>query len=162
MRKSMVFEGVVVLLLILLLFVMYVMITSCSFTVSDKWDATIGPSTYLYAGNNGTLYAFDSNRISSIAGDGSVKWTIEIPPNRTMMDSGNMLYTEPGVRSMAEPAIVSCNDTLFVYTRPMLDQNGSPVDLQDNMTPQCSIMAVKPDGKILWDKIGRASCRERV
>lgn len=43
MKKSMVFEAVATLLLILLIFAMYAMIASGGPVVKDQWNTTIGP-----------------------------------------------------------------------------------------------------------------------
>ncbi len=151
MKKSMVFEGVATLLLILLIFIMYAMITGSAPVIKEQWNTTIGASPYLYAGDNGMLYVFTSNSITSISRDGNVNWNITIPDNRTMMDTDYNFGSMGGFRPATEPAIASYNGIMYVYTRPRLDVNESPVDLQNNITPVTSIMAISPDGKILWN-----------
>jgi len=153
MKRSMVFEGVATLLLILLIFIMYVMITGSAPVAKEQWNMTIGATPYLYTGDNGMLYVFTSNSITSIARDGNVNWNISIPDNRTMMDTDYDFHIDKmnGFRSGTEPALASYNGIIYVYTRPRLDPNESPVDLQENITPVTSIMAISPDGKILWN-----------
>lgn len=132
------------------------MIASGGPVVKDQWNTTIGPSTYLYVGDNGTLYAFDSNNISSIAVDGSVKWTISIPDNWTRIDSDYDFGMMSGFRSRSKPALASYNGILYVYAKLWLDQNASPVDLQNNITPITpisSVMAISPDGSIMWNTL---------
>ncbi len=147
MKKSMVFEAVAALLLILLIFAMYAMIAGNAPIVKDQWNTTISPSSYLYAGDNGVLYAFNGNNISAIALDGSLKWSRGIPKNWTitndvvdtrkilpeylahfegvdysgMTDSGYKTRSTSyftGFRPVSEPAVVSDDGILYVYVRP--------------------------------------------
>lgn len=73
MKKSMVFEAVATLLLILLIFAIYVMIAGSAPTITEKWNTTVGRAPYLFVGDNDVLYVFSDNHISSIAPDGNVR-----------------------------------------------------------------------------------------
>ena len=143
----MVFEAVAVLLLILLLFTMYVMVSGSSAAVKDQWNTTISPSSYLYVGDGGVLYAFDGNEISAIGPDGALKWRLDAPKNWTIINEwtapginqSEVLVDFPGVdcsgrteslygtystgdfegfRPESEPAVVSAGGILYVYLRP--------------------------------------------
>ena len=58
MKKPMYFEGIVAILLILLCFVMYLMLTGNTIT-SSQWQVTgSGPVASVQLGSDGTLYAF--------------------------------------------------------------------------------------------------------
>ena len=77
MKKGVMFEAVVTLLLLLLIFVMYVMIAGNAPQAVNGWNVTIGgQAPYLYAGDNGTLYVFSGNNVSMIGADGAVKWNL--------------------------------------------------------------------------------------
>jgi hypothetical protein len=151
MKKSMVFEAVAVLLLILFLFLIYAMIAGSAPVVKEQWNMTSGQVPYLYASEDGTLYLFNSDHVRAIAADGSDKWSISIPNNRTMIDSDFDYNMFGGSRSEAVPAFASHNGILYLYTRPRVDINQNPIDLEENITPVTSVMAISSDGKILWD-----------
>ena len=145
MKKGVMFEAVVTLLLILLMFLMYMMIAGSAPGVTETWNTTIGSAPYLYTGNNGTLYAFSGNNISMIGPDGAVKWNLAVPKNWTMVNEWglydvqyptnltyyssllprdlsfyglSMFNAQPGFRSELYPAVTSDNGILYVFIRP--------------------------------------------
>jgi predicted transcriptional regulator len=145
------FEAVVSILFILLVFAMYVMIAGSSPVVMDKWNTTAGPMPYLYTGDNGTLYVFTGNNITSMAPDGTVKWSLSIPNGWTCVNEWtidpiiyptNMIFNsnlirpgtmymgtiQSGYRPESAPAVASSNGVLYVYIRPSFYFNNSPYD----------------------------------
>ena len=145
MKKGVMFEAVVTLLLLLLIFVMYVMIAGNAPQAVNGWNVTIGgQAPYLYAGDNGTLYVFSGNNVSMIDAAGALKWNVAIPDNWTMVNEWtlyNIQYptsifymsqlsrysmypsialgnTQSGFRSESTPAVASENGILYVYIRP--------------------------------------------
>jgi predicted transcriptional regulator len=153
MKKSMVFEAVATLLLILLIFAIYVMIAGSAPTITEKWNTTMGRAPYLFVGDNDVLYVFNDNHISSIAPDGNVRWSVSVPDNWTIINewtlytlsnptdlvfSGDSRVHREGVgylgtlwngyRSESTPAVASNNGILYVYVRPSFYFNDSHED----------------------------------
>ncbi len=88
MKKSMVFEGVAVILLILLSFLMLAMVLSGT----EKQVPGVGELGHTLAGSDDTLYTFSGDRVSAIGKDGSLLWTYKAPAQWRICDYG--LYTE--------------------------------------------------------------------
>jgi predicted transcriptional regulator len=142
MKKGVMFEAVITLMLLLLIFAMYVMVAGSAPRAVSGWNVTIGTQApYLYAGANDTLYVFSGNDISSIASDGTVRWSLSAPQNWTIVNERtiypieyptdlffhsrvytlgryNQLVENMGFRPESEPAVASSDGVLYVYLRP--------------------------------------------
>ena len=119
MKKSMVFEGIVAILLILLIFLMLAMLLGVS---PPKEVSGIGDINYTYASNDNTLYVLSDNTIRAIDGSGTQNWTFTIPgqwsvcyygyyPGIMRGDSKPQLY-------QGNPIMSSGNGILYVYVKP--------------------------------------------
>jgi hypothetical protein len=76
MKKSMVFEGIVAILLILLIFLMLAMLLGGS---PPKEVSGIGDINYTYAGSDNTLYVLSDDTIHAIDGTGTQDRAFTIP-----------------------------------------------------------------------------------
>lgn len=106
------FESLLAIAAILLIFLIYLMVSGYAFTTTEtratvKWDAPAnGTIYYLLACEDGTLRALMDGRISAISSDGSILWYVDVP-DRWWMGSR---YFEPA-------ADVGPDGTLYVYLR---------------------------------------------
>jgi predicted transcriptional regulator len=148
MRKSMVFEGVAVTLLILLLFLMLAMILSSN---SQNIVSGIGEVNYTYVGCNDTLYVFSGNTINAIGDDGKLLWTFNVPEQWSAYDYEADLYSNPAQYpatnslsgfSQANPIVASSDGVLYIYLEPV--NNGTP-----SFYINGTLMAIS-GGKELW------------
>lgn len=147
MRKSMVFEGVAVTLLILLSFLMLAMLLSGG---ADKEVSGIGEIQYTYAGGDNTLYVFSGNDIHAIDADGAQKWAFRIPAQWDVCSYGFYYGMHGELWSsstphvyIGNPIVSSGNGTLYVYLKPH-DANQSATYLNG------SLMAIS-GGRELWE-----------
>lgn len=126
MKKPMIFEGIVAILIIILLFVLYLMVTDGGLTANNaniNW-IVVGNDTItdLYPASDGTLYAFMGdlgNNISAISPDGSVKWTLYIPAewrvsNRHWGSTSSVITGHP---DDIYPVYATDNGSLYLYLR---------------------------------------------
>lgn len=109
MRKRILFESLLAISVILLLFAMYLMVSGFAFMQDEtkatvQWDAP-GNDTiyYIVADNDGTLRALLDGHIYGIASNGSIQWDMAIPD---LWWIGSK-YTSPSV--------ALDNGTLYVY-----------------------------------------------
>ncbi|WP_174589704.1 winged helix-turn-helix transcriptional regulator [Methanocella conradii] len=106
------FESLLAIAAILLIFLIYLMVSGYAFTTTEtratvKWDAPGNGTIYhLLACEDGTLRALMDGRISAISSDGSILWYVDVP-DRWWMGSR---YFEPA-------ADVGPDGTLYVYLR---------------------------------------------
>jgi hypothetical protein len=163
MKRPMYFEGIVAILLIMLCFVMYLMLTGNTIT-SSQWQVTgSGPVSSVQLGSDGTLYAFaqdSGNDIYAIGSDGKVKWNYHVPGQWRV---SNMISVRAGdgLRSSEGPVFASDNGTLYLYVRQNDTQSYSFVsvfDFHERVTPDGSpssseIIAISPGGKPLWTAV---------
>jgi len=105
MQRSMLFEAVLVLLVIVLLSALYVAISSGPVSESGRsegWTVSgiiAAPSTdifmaengmgNMFAGENGTLYTIDGRRIYALGNNGSCLWSLAIPDRYLLPSYGN-------------------------------------------------------------------------
>lgn len=164
MKKPMYFEGMVAILLILLCFVMYLMLTGNTIT-SSPWQVTgSGPVSSVQLGSDGTLYAFaqaSGNDIYAIGSDGKLKWNYQIPSQWCVSTVITLNLEGDGITGSEGPVYASDNGTLYLYVRQNNTHSHSftPVyDWQDGITPDgtpssSEVMAISPDGKLLWTAV---------
>lgn len=144
MKKSMVFEGVAVILLILLSFLMLAMTLGGA---AEKQVPGVGELGHTLAGSGDTLYAFSGDRVSAIGKDGSLLWTYEAPAQWLICDYG--LYTEQDpytrqyVRSTGRQIVSECNGTLYIYL--------GPAGANASATVMDGLLVAISGGKKLWE-----------
>ncbi len=171
-HKRVLFESLLAIAAIILLFSFYLMVTGYAFTTSEtratvKWDAAgNGTIYYLTACDDGTLRALMDGRVSAIDEDGSLKWSLDIPDKWWI---GSKYY---------RPAVDTGPDgTLYVYLRAnvtraaierklpyayageysldMDDHNKRLMDAYAGTEFSYSlderVLAISPEGKILWN-----------
>ena len=79
MKKGILFESILAIVIVLLVFVMYAMVSSSTPAAAVKWTTpTTDQAQYIYAGDNGILYSFTGNSIYAIGSDGSRLWNLTI------------------------------------------------------------------------------------
>ena len=149
MRKSMVFEGVVVMLLILLAFLMLAMMLGGK----DSNTSAAGDISYTYVGSDNMLYVFttDSNdliadQIQAIDASGRQAWNFSIPRGSDVSENCMPLYFySDGSYSFSDtaPSAASNNGILYVCLRP------SYVPL-DSHSMNVTLLAISGEGRVLW------------
>jgi predicted transcriptional regulator len=141
MKKSLVFEGFVTILLILLVFLLYVMVAGSAPDYNWMISGT-GPVSNLYQGNNGSLYAFTGtagDTIYSLDSNGTVRWKYEVPDpwgviNPREQSNG---YSNPIIISPGETEFATDNGTMYLYIR-------------NTASAEEQILAISDNGKTLW------------
>lgn len=171
-RKRVLFESLLAVAAILLLFSVYLMVSGYAFTTTEthatvKWDAAgNGTIYYLTACGDGTLRALMDGRVSAIGNDGSVQWSVDIPDKWWVGSK----YFKPAVD-------VGSDGTLYVYLRAnvtraamerklpysysgeysmdMDDHNKRLMDAYAGTEFSYSlderVLAISPKGDILWN-----------
>ncbi|WP_128860094.1 winged helix-turn-helix transcriptional regulator [Methanocella paludicola] len=171
-RKRALFESVLAMTAILLIFSFYLMITGYAFTTTEtratvKWDsAGNGTIYYLTACEDGTLRTLTDGHVSAIGSDGSPLWSVDIPDKWW---AGSKYY---------EPAVdISPEGTLYVYLRanvtraamerglPYTYAGDSTLDMDDHNKRLMDayagtefarslderVLAISTNGDILWN-----------
>jgi predicted transcriptional regulator len=163
MKKPVIFEGIVAILLIILLFAMYVMVTGSVSPTNTGW-VVAGNDTIsdLYPAPDGTLYAFmgdTGNNISAIAPDGSVKWALDIPSEWRVSNVywGSVSSDITGQQDDIHPVFTTDNGTLYLYLRENRITNWNYYSSDEvGMTQGSPILnetlaAISPRGNIFWE-----------
>jgi predicted transcriptional regulator len=138
MKKSMLFEAVVVILLILFVFILYVMVTS-STGAPNKWAlpgmvGSTGDSLYgnMFTGANGMLYTVDGTNVNAIDQAGHIQWSLKVP------------YLLNGI-----------NVEKWMGEQAETDNGNFYIELVSADEPQVlakEILVISPEGKLLWGK----------
>ena len=156
MKKGILFEAVVAIAIIFLVFAMYVMVSSGSHASADKWvtNTSVQPH-YMLAGDNGILYSFTGNSIFAIADNGTSLWNVTI--NNTWVISNNWLRLKDtgdiavggftGVEEVS-PIATAAGGILYVYLTPNITINSPDITTTNNIT---EVIAISQDGLILWN-----------
>lgn len=158
MKKPMIFEGVVAILIIILLFAMYLMVSSSGQSgtpANTKW-LVAGNDTVsnLFIGKDGILYAFmgdSGNAVYAIDSGGKVKWEYDIPAgwraiNEYRMAMGN---TQAGIGSTEYNAPIFSEDNGTLYL--LLRENKAFPSNESNIDIGQRIIAISPEGKLMWN-----------
>lgn len=143
MKKGMLFEAIVVLLLIFLTFILYVMITDNGPSGSEEWNLSgvIGSTTGYYDGNmfigaDGLIYTVDGKYIHAINTNGQDLWSLEIP------------YLIGNYRDST-----AYENVAWVEYRAASDNGTLYMDLMAADSSQNQeLLAISPEGKLLWGK----------
>lgn len=166
MKRSMLFEAVVAIFLIMLVFILYVMIADEG--QGSGWQVPVnGAISSMYAGDDDTLYAFAGNTIYAISKNGNLNWQLSIPDNWTLCSRWaspiyNMVdVSQYGFDTRASPVIASKNGILYAYLRA----NQTILDNASGYTSGLSyaeeLIAISPEGKIAW-KLQMAGAMNRI
>lgn len=150
MKKGILFESILAIAIVLLVFVLYAMVSSSTPAAAVKWTTpTTDQAQYMYAGDNGILYSFTGNSISAIGSNGNRLWNATLPDNMRISNewmrlkiSGSNVTTE-----LENSPVVASNDgILYVYTRPNLTSTQSISTIEGFVI----IYAISADGTIQW------------
>jgi predicted transcriptional regulator len=178
MRKSTVFEGSIVIFLVLLCFTVYAMVAGYGSTSNAREVSVNQPVWSVSPGEDGMLYAFagpTGNTITAIDASGNIKWTYQVPSQWCVMneytswdyyyDSSIYYYNSSyGITPVTsgntvKPVFASDNGTLYVYireNRTTLNNRYPWVQSNDNLTDDWAIgerlIAISPGGELLWNK----------
>ena len=113
------FEGIVTILLIVLLFLLYIMLTTSN-TQDYNWEvAGSGPVSNIHLGENGTLYAFmgtRGNAIYAIDNNGTVRWKYQVQAQWNVINK--LFHGFPPSSDLSyspdEPVFATHNGTLYL------------------------------------------------
>ena len=154
-KKGILFEAVIAIVIVFLAFAMYYMVSSNAPATAIKWTTpTYDQPRYMFAGDNGILYSFTGNSIYAFDSDGHPIWNQTIPNNYSistdwlrLKDTGDIAVGGfTGVDEIS-PTIATSNGLLYVLARP--DITGSQdITTYDNFTV---VFAISKDGTILWN-----------
>ena len=150
MKKGILFESILAIVIVLLVFVLYAMVSSSTPAAAVKWTTpTTDQAQYIYAGDNGILYSFTGNSIYAIGSDGSRLWNVSIPDNWRISNEWMRIKTSGSdVTTELENSPVAASDAgiLYVYARPNLTSTQSISTTESFVT----IFAITSDGTIQW------------
>jgi len=146
-----VFEGIVAILLIVLIFAMYFMVTgglSSSSSANSK-SLVLGNDTVsnLFLGKDGTIYTFmgtGNNVVYALDGNGNIKWKYEVPDGW----QSQVLMAAPDIGTPTQaPVYAEDNGTFYLCIGESFNEsvltNGTLVDNR--------IIAISPEGNVLWN-----------
>jgi predicted transcriptional regulator len=150
MKKGILFESILAIAIVLLVFVLYAMVSSSTPAAAVKWTTpTYDQARYMYAGDNGILYSFTGNSIYAVGSDGSRLWNVTIPDNwRISNEWMRLKQSDSGLSTELENSPVAASDegVLYVYARPNLTSVQSISTIESFI----SIFAISSDGTIQW------------
>ena len=152
MRKSILFEGITVTLLILLVFMLIAMIMGTS---GERSISGISQDQYIYTGNDGTLYMFLGNDIRAISPQGVELWDFTVPDPWKICNSWHLTPVTQGTDMAVSayegnPIAFSENGTLYVYLKPNETYSGSyEHSAIDNHMAEGLVAIYK--GKVIWN-----------
>ena len=154
MRKSLLFEGVTITLLILLIFMLLAMVMG-----SEPPEKSIPGSDqvqYIYTGGDNTLYMFFDDHIQAIDMKGNELWDFKIPEQWQIcnswhfipitLDDDKLYVTTTG----GNPITFSENGTLYVYMKPNETYSGNPVSSAIDGRMAEGMVAISDKGTVLW------------
>ena len=169
MRKSMVFEGVIAILIILLLFAMYLMVSSGGSNGHGVNSTTMVSS--IYSGKDGMIYAFageNGNTIYALDSNGNLKWTAQVPDTWSVYNRFDYranefrtgTYNESGTlvlgsyQERKSPIFYADNGNLYICVSENITYSNQYVSPNSAVVtePEESLMAISPQGRILWNK----------
>lgn len=135
MKKKVIFEGIVCVVLIFLCFILYVMVTNSGPAVEVKWEKMSNePVVNTLTVEDGTLYAFMYGNISAIDEKGNKKWDLSVPDDRWVCSVWDV------------PVTAWDNGTLYVFVRPSVDYSGN----NSSSGHYGQLIAISPEGKVMW------------
>ena len=151
MRKSILFEGITVTLLILLVFMLIAMIMGES-GPSEHSIPGSDQVQYIYTGSDSTLYMFSDSNIRAFDADGNELWDFTLPAQLKISPGwrfsiNNIPWGNPYVwiDTNGGPVVFADNDTLYVYVAPNETYTGA----EDGQMSE-GLIAISGKGKELW------------
>jgi predicted transcriptional regulator len=155
-RKSILFEGITVTLLILLIFMLIAMIMGESGGPSERSIPGSDQVQYIYTGSDNTLYMFYENHIQAIDAKSNELWDFNIP-NNWKVASGwrfDLTYTQDTPLASIDinggPIVFVDNSTLYVYLKPNETYTGGPADSANGERMGEGMIAISEKGNMLW------------
>ncbi len=178
MKKSYLFESTICLSITILVFLLYLVVTTPPTVSSNTWEIPgNGSIDYMMVGSDSTLYTFTDSEINAIYSNGSLKWKLEVPPEWKVTNNWSAplyTYVKPdGSRQKyapyecfnSYPFMAEDSGHLYVYLL-----NRSTVDLlnvvrwdskeysqlqesyKDNrIVCPAEILAISPQGQLEWE-----------
>ena len=168
MKKPMVFEGIIAILIILLLFAAYLMVSGSGSNGGGVNSTTMVSS--IYPGKDGMIYAFagnNGNTIYALDSKGDLKWTVQVPDTWSVYNQFEYkaydfragTYNDSGTgpqNSYIErdsPIFSDDNGYLYICVAENITASVSGDPYAFVVTePEESLMAISPQGSILWNK----------
>ncbi|WP_230742787.1 winged helix-turn-helix transcriptional regulator [Methanooceanicella nereidis] len=164
MKKPMVFEGIVVALIIVLMFVMLVVVMTSDRVSVEKWG-TAGdmPISFMSLAEDG-LYAFSDKSVSFLDRNGEVKWIYTVPEGWSLITERNVIYRNRYDCELEKPVPVfdTDNGTLYLYaikgektlvgeniTHPLLPYFTSVGEEPERLNKK--LIALDVDGNLIWE-----------
>ena len=173
MRKRVLFESLLAIIAVLLIFTIYLMVSGYAFTTTEtqatvKWDAASNDTIYyITACNDGTLRALMDNHVEAIDQYGAPMWSVDIPdkwwtgskyvkPAVAVADDGTLyVYLRANVTMAAIE-----NQVPYTYADDYLtdkdDQNQRLMDAYAGTEFAASlderVIAIAPNGSIMWSR----------
>ncbi len=155
MRRSILFEGVTVTLLILLMSILIAMIMGASGPTERSIPGS-DQMQYIYTGNDGTLYMFYENHIQAMNAKGDELWDFALPPQlkiapgwrfslNTLLQWGN---PEVMIEPSSGPIVFADNNTLYVYVVPNQTYTTGGRHTGERMSE--GLIAISGKGDELW------------
>jgi hypothetical protein len=173
MKKSIIFGGILVVLLVFIGIILYFMVTDNSMlggfnnsyhvkanaSIISPWSVSgIGPVSDLHI-DNGTIYAFmgnSSNTIYAIDLSGNVKWIYNVSDNWRVLNA----YYDASVNFTSYKSVYDVyNGVLYLYVREnrttlwnhlLNDDHPDQAQAGDWDLEDC-LMAISSNGSLLWD-----------
>jgi predicted transcriptional regulator len=154
MRKSILFEGVTVTLLLLLIFLLIAMIMGES-SPSEYSIPGSSQVQYIYTGSDNTLYMFFDDHIRAVDATGNEMWDFKLSPQLKIAPSWRFsLYSNswsnPSVMidTHGGPIAFADNGTLYIYAAHNESYTGDDIDANGQMSE--GLIAISGKGKELW------------
>jgi predicted transcriptional regulator len=154
MKKGILFEAVIALVIVFLAFAIYAMISTSTTAAAVKWTTpTYDQPGYMYASGD-ILYSFTGNSIYAFDSDGNAAWNLTIPDNWSissewlrLKDTGDILVGGFTGNTEVSPAMASSDGVLYVLARPNMTVTSAGITTVNNFT---QVFAISKDGIILW------------
>ncbi|MGA9140069.1 MAG: winged helix-turn-helix transcriptional regulator [Methanocella sp.] len=137
MKKSYVFEAVIMLALILSIGILYLVITSPP-PQAKGWEIQVNGSVdRMFAGSDDTLYLIQGNNINAVSSDGSAAWHIEVPGNWRVLD------------------VVSDSEYVYICACERLSTEAIEAAASGEtltfFNVRAKVIAISPQGEIGWE-----------
>lgn len=162
MRKLPVFEGLTIIVVVLILFILLGMGRANGQQAVYESNLSSSPVLNVYVGSDGTLYTFTGdtgNTVHAFDNAGKEKWNLNISDNWIVSSDlpQNAISLMPSVSSWLpdvggsynypEPVVSTSGGNLYLCVM----KNMSGIDLSEGKVwTNDSVMAISPDGRILW------------
>ena len=155
MRKSILFEGITVTLLILLVFILIAMIAGESGGPSERSIPGSDQVQYIYTGSDNTLYMFFDDHIQAVNALGNELWDFKLSPQlkiapgwRFSLNSYSWSNPYVTIDTNGGPVAFADNGTLYVYVVHNESYTGDAIDANGQMSE--GLVAISGKGKELW------------